>query len=175
MLIAEIEPEQLEGNLAEVYAYWLKAKGDALIGPSWRNFDMLELPPKLLPSLLVLDIAEPVKNSVYRYWGRELTYIHGADLTGKSPYDLTPQALADQLLADHSKVVANRKPLCGHYIFETFDHYKLTHSMIRLPLSSDGETVSNILIATDYSERAIKMIEKFRMEYQDGSRRRALA
>lgn len=175
MLIAEIDPERLEGGLADVYAYWLKAKGDAKIGPSWTDFDMLELPPKLLPSLLVLDIADPVKESVYRYWGRELTYIHGVDMTGKCPYSLPPQDFADQLLTDHTKVVKSKKPLSGHYIFETFDHYKLTHSMIRLPLSNDGTTVTNIVIATDYSETALKMINKFRQDYQEGIRRRAIA
>ncbi|MCK5777448.1 MAG: hypothetical protein KAH11_01580 [Rhodospirillales bacterium] len=96
-------------------------------------------------------------------------------MTNKCPYSLRPQDLADQLLTDHTKVVNSKKPLCGHYIFETFDHYKLTHSMIRLPLSNDGMTVTNIVIATDYSQTSLQMINKFRQDYQEGLRRRAIA
>ncbi len=47
--------------------------------------------------------------------------------------------------------------------------------MIRLPLSNDGSTVTNIVIATDYSGKALQMIDKFRQDYQEGSRRRAIA
>ncbi|MBO6518817.1 MAG: hypothetical protein JJ900_12325 [Rhodospirillales bacterium] len=173
MLIAEIEPDDLEGGLADVYRYWLDLKGTADIGPAWRDFDMLELPPGLLPSMLVIDVADPMTDSVYRYWGRELSYIHGVDMTGKCPYDLTPVELGQQLLTDHTKVVQSRRPSFGHYIFETFDKYKLTHSMIRLPLSNDGMFVDNIVVITDFSENALRMIDKFRVDYREGSRRQA--
>lgn len=175
MLVAEIEPETLVTGLADIYRYWLGLKGNAEIGPAWRDFDMLELPSGLLPSILIIDVAQPMTDSRYRYWGRELSYIHGVDMTGKCPYDLKPTEFGRQLLADHSKVVQTRKPSFGHYIFETFDKYKLTHSMIRLPLSNDDTVVDNIVIATDFSEKALRMIEKFRMDYRDGTRRQAMS
>jgi hypothetical protein len=96
-----------------------------------------------------------------------MTEIHGEDMTSRHPHDLSPPGFGDQVLADHRKVVEQKTPLAWHYSFLAAGGYMHSHSLVRLPLSNDGETVTQIVVAIDYSREALDLIREGREKYAE--------
>lgn len=157
MRIVKVGIDDLSSGLKTVHAYWDGLRNGRL-APSWGEFDLVKLPPHLLPTTMVVDIRAPLENSIFRYWGSKLTEIHGTDMTSRHPYDLTPPEFGRQLLADHRMVIEARKPMAWHYSFLAAGGYMHSHGLIRLPLSSDNETISHMVVVVDYSREALDLI-----------------
>jgi hypothetical protein len=90
---AAFEPEALTPGLLAVFAYWADLGGETL-GCSRRDLDLMKLPSSLVPTTILIDIADPMENSTYRFWGSGLTRMYGSDMTGQSPYGLYPEEFA---------------------------------------------------------------------------------
>lgn len=161
MRVVPIDLTELPPNLRAAHEYWLTLKGDR-IAPTWQEFELLEIPPAALPTTMVIDIADPLENSRFRFWGSKMTDIHGVEMTGKCPYDLTPPELSKQLYEDHSLVVNEVREIAHNYSFEASAGYIHSHSVIRLPVSNDGAHVTQIVVVVDYSPEALEMITRNR-------------
>lgn len=149
--------DDLTSGLREVFDYWTRVKGSA-IAPRWRDIDLTEIPSRLVPTTMVIDIGEPLSTSTYRYWGSVLTDLHGSDMTGKRPYDLEPAEFASQLAVDHQALVDSKRPSAGINTFDTKDGLRKTHMVVRLPLCDDSVNVSHIMIVADNSPEAMALI-----------------
>ncbi len=147
----------LPSDLAGIMAYWteLCAGRDA---PVWRDVDLLQIPPRLLPMTMVIDILQPLEKSVFRFWGSELTRIHGVEMTGKHPYDLKPPAFGQRLLIDHQAIVDDKCASARHYSFMTTHGYVHSHTALRVPIMNDGENVSQVIVVIDFSPEALSRI-----------------
>ncbi len=157
---------ELPTDLATVMAYWtdLCAERPA---PVWRDVDLVQFPSRLLPMTMVIDIMQPLEKSIFRFWGSELTRIHGVEMTGKSPYDLKPLALGQRLRVDHQDIVNNKRPNANHYSFMTRHGYVHAHTALRVPVMNDGETVSQIIVVVDFSPEALARIRNTGSTYAD--------
>lgn len=149
-----IELAELTPVLRQAFDYWKSLKRND-IGPSWQEFDLSELPPKILPTAMVVDIKTPMSDNVFRFWGSELTFIHGREMTGRCPYDLDPPEFGRQLLADHTAIVESKAPHAVLYEVLGIKGYTHSHMVLRLPLSQDGAVVSHIVVCADYSDEAL--------------------
>jgi len=165
MRIVNVGIDDLSSSLKTVHAYWDVLR-NGRIAPSWSEFDLIKLPLDLLPTTMVVDIREPLENSIFRFWGSKLTEIHGEDMTSRHPYDLTPPAFGKQLLADHRQVIEARIPMGWHYSFLAAGGYMHSHGLIRLPLSNDNEHINHIVVVVDYSREALELIRLGREKHQ---------
>jgi len=143
--------DDLTEEQAALLAYWrgLPATGGM---PTWRDFELPSVPAQLLPSTLVIDMAPKPEDCRFRYWGTGMTRVHGADKTGQCPYDLQPPELGRRIREDHQQVCDSKQPSAGVYGFTSANSFQQMQKVLRLPLSDDGETVTQIVVCIDYSE-----------------------
>ena len=121
-------------------AYWHECRGEAF-APRWKDFHLHDLPARTLPYVLVLDLVEEPAGFVYRYWGSGHTLYHGRDYTGLRVADMT-DAWSAALLADqYREVVEARGPIV---FVNSYDGVDEPLYSLRMPLSNDGETVSQL-------------------------------
>jgi hypothetical protein len=166
MRVAKVDIKDLPSGLRAAHAYWESLKNKN-VGPAWKEFELIELPAKLLPTTMVIDIHEPLEYSLFRYWGSMLTEIHGVEMTSKCPYDLGSPQFGRQLLADHREIVEKKVPMAWHYSFLTVGGYVHSHSMVRLPLSNDGKNVHYIVVVVDYSPEALQLMKLGREKFNE--------
>jgi len=140
--------DDLPKGLQAVYDYWRGLGGEEL-RCGWEQFDLSAIPSGLVPSTMVVDIGPAMEDNRYRFWGSQMTRIHGGDMTGKSPYELEPREMADVLYKNHEKVIEERAPSASIFEFVKAADTAHSHRTLRLPLSDDGESVGQIVIVVD--------------------------
>jgi len=144
---------RVSNELKPAMDYWCDLAKDDVIGPSWREFDLLKLPPTMLPAVIVVDVDHARSDLLYRYFGSQIAEVFGADHTGKNfsqlsaPYITVSRETYDWVLEDKMPV---------SLILE-FSRVKATTQVmetLRLPLSDNGVEVTNILsVARFFSDR----------------------
>lgn len=156
MFRTDLSLADLEEPLTSVLAYW-RARGGETLGCAWTSFHLHELPPKALPTTMVLDMFDDMALNRYRFWGSQMTEIHGTDMTGKSPYNLTPKDFAEDLRGQHQRIRAEGRAgaqLVGFRHERGFDHM---HTVLRLPLSNDGNRVDHLVMVAWFTPKALEI------------------
>lgn len=151
-------------SLIAALDYWDECR-KGRFAPAWRDFDLMALPSKVIPSTSVIDIADPLSDSTYRFWGSHMTVIYGRDLTGGCPYKIHTPAFGRVLLARHEKMMRERKPSSTHFRFTTGNLDRRSHTVLRFPLSNDGAGIHHIVVISDYSPEALQRIEESGLEF----------
>ncbi|MEQ8228096.1 MAG: hypothetical protein RIA64_08420 [Rhodospirillales bacterium] len=150
---------ELTEPLTSVLNYWRGLGGEEL-ACSWPQFNLVDLPPQVLPTTLVVDVFDDMSKNRFRYWGSKMTEIHGADMTGRSPYDMSPRDFAEDLRNQHSEIRTERTASADTlgFIHERgFDHM---HTVLRMPLSNDGHSVDHIVGVVWYTDEALRRIQR---------------
>ncbi|MEQ8319012.1 MAG: PAS domain-containing protein [Rhodospirillales bacterium] len=166
MRIAHVELKDLPSGLKSVHDCWDSLRNHRF-APSWSEIDLVRFPANLLPTTMVVDVHDPVEDSIFRYWGSKLSEIHGCDMTSLSPYALTPAEFGQQLLEDHKEIIEKKIPMAWHYSFLAAGGYMHSHSLIRLPLSNDGKNVHHIIVVVDYSDEAKQLMKLGREKFDE--------
>ncbi len=161
-----VDVAELPDDMAALWAYWDGLRGDR-VAPPWSAFDLFEVPARLLPTTMVVNIADPIENSSYRFWGSGLTLIHGRDMTGGCPYDLQPASLGRQVLQHHKEAVAQKTAIARTLYFQTARGLQHEQTLIRLPLSDDGEHVHHLVIVVDHSAETLEKLKAEGKVYAD--------
>ena len=161
-----IELDELPPDLAAIYAYWKSLKCNS-IAPSWDQFDLFLLPPIILPTTAVCDIEKELGSSTFRFWGSHLTPVQGQDMTGRRMDEMMPLNHRLNIFAAHERVVRERHPNASCHGRRELGGIAKAQLVLRLPLSSDGETVDKTVVCVDYSDWARRMIGSSRTEYLD--------
>jgi len=144
-LVQEVYPEKIPSHLADLYEYWL-GKSCNELGPSWDNFRLDEIKPQFLPWITIVDVipGEPL-DFKYRFWGSSRTTLQGYDKTGQTTSSLTPKTVSEKVTAEYVAVCEVKKPV--HVITSSAKgaSREFRYDSIRLPLSTDGNSVDKIL------------------------------
>ncbi|GHD59345.1 hypothetical protein GCM10017083_43390 [Thalassobaculum fulvum] len=139
-----------EPVVAEALAAWNRLRGDRAM-PAPSDLDVLDLPRRLLPHLLLLDIEhEPALRFRWRLIGTHTTAALGRDSTGRYWDELYDGRGFGMLTRGPLWVLEHRRPvrILGRAVYADKAH---VHSeSVHLPLSRDGTSVNRILIATVY-------------------------
>lgn len=143
--------ENLPETLREVLEYWRGLGGEDL-RCAWAQVDLMAIPKQFLPSTTVVDIGAEMTDNRYRYWGSKMTRIHGSDMTGKSPFDIDPKEMAEAICESHADIIKNPRWTAHAYEFIRASGVEHRHVTLRMPLSDDGKTVSQIVTVIDLSE-----------------------
>jgi hypothetical protein len=145
--------------LADVLNHWRARGGEDLACP-WSKFQMHLLPPQVLPTTLVIDVFDDMERNRYRFWGSRMTVIHGKDMTGRSPYDLSPPDFAEDLRIQHREICETRAAGADLLGFQHERGFTQSHTILRLPLADDGRSVSHIVGVIWYSPETLKRLEQ---------------
>lgn len=145
----------LEGNTVPTFEaalrYWNDLRADAF-APGWRDFDLMQIPAALLPYTIVADLHLDQGYVGYRYYGSGMAELHGFELTGKTSNDLQPPGLRAHIVAQYREVAEARRPLLFATDIVVKQGIRMRHLVFRLPLSNDGETVSNVVTFEDVGD-----------------------
>ena len=78
-----------------------------------------------------------------------MTRIHGSDMTGKSPYTISPSDFAETLRDQHRDLIRQGTASASVYQFIRVDGILQRHTTMRMPLYDDGKKISNIVVVVD--------------------------
>ena len=119
--------------------------------PMWRDVDLSRFPGDIIPFITVIDVSDSGDPFSYRFWGTGHTRVKGVDLTGKSPQSMLPKVVADLIFQEFTLVRNNKTPMSFvHDIRPQSDEASRIQETLRLPLSNDGQNVTNILSLADW-------------------------
>lgn len=137
----------------EILDYWHKKCAGAF-APAWTDIQLMDLPAVLLPRCIVVDLDGADGPIRYRYFGTAIAELHGYELTNKTIQDMKPPDFRDQVIKQYRMLQEKRKPIffVAHFPFLT--GRRTYQYLLRLPLSSDGKTVTNALSVQDISDQS---------------------
>ncbi len=135
-------------DLMPVYQHWSKLL-DGRFAPSRADFDPTQVPGRLLSRMMMVDVLEDPPDFRYRLWGTAIRDLHGFDLKGRSVRELKPKAYAELIWQQYTETVERAAPAL--YVNQVPGKSNLWHrqGVLRLPFSSDGESV-DIVLSVDY-------------------------
>ncbi len=158
----EIEVSRLANpNFPELMEIWNALRG-VRFAPAWHDVNLSTFPGTIIPFITVVDVTEEPVSFIYRFWGTGHTRVKGTDLTGKSPLSTTPREVAEFIHYEFTRVRDKATPMAFlHDIRPQPDEPSRFQETLRLPLSSDGETVTNILSLADWQTDQIYWSEMY--------------
>lgn len=156
----DISLSSLPENLDAVFCYWKSLADREQTRPRWSDFDLLRVPPDLLPTTMVYDIQDPIIESKYRFWGTGMTALYGKDYTGQTISSLSPISVRESL-ANALSIVCQHKAPNAHTPHFTNNFGNLEHQCIlRLPLFDKPGVVTKIVTLIDSSSEAMRAFQE---------------
>ncbi|MGJ3261394.1 MAG: hypothetical protein ACFE0S_17470 [Rhodospirillales bacterium] len=146
----------MNSGCSEIYDHWNAVRG-ARFAPDWTGFDLIRQPANLVRYTHVVDVSADPFDVTFRFWGTGLTEVLYFDRTGHSlrttPMGYLDERRREQVMADYRTVVETREPM--PFLWDassTREHARrMVVPSIRLPLSWDGENVTNIVTHFDFA------------------------
>lgn len=141
-------------GLEFLYRYWCgKKAGDRL--PRRADIDPTEIPGRLWPSLMLLDVVGEGDEVRFRYRlvGTAFTHAFGRDPTNEFVDEALParSGYRDFIVQLYREMITLRKPIYSENLFALDGQPgPMVTKRLSLPLSSDGETVDMALAAHLY-------------------------
>ena len=133
----------------EVYRYW-EAKRAGRFAPAWDEFHLVDLPSDIIPYIRVADVINDGDDFLYLFWGTGLATIRAMDRTGMR-LSAIKSLRTETALAEYRRIVQDKSCFTIVYDARSGEGRLSLHApSIRLPLSSDGETVDKIVCYTDF-------------------------
>ena len=114
--------------------------------PARADLDPLEISPRILPGLCLVDVVPDARRYVYRLVGTGEVEVRGNDPTGKSVAEACFAPNPENALGCYDTVVESKAPLLDVEPFIAPNGRYVTEETIFLPLSSDGTHVDMVLV-----------------------------
>ncbi len=137
---------------ARLHTYWRgkcrNGKNGAHLLPARADIDPLEIPPDLLPGIVLLEIEtqDGRRRFRLRLLGSDVEAMTGSDETGRYYDEVTDQpGLYDKIDALLGQLIADRRPIYMAAPSGAEGRGFLWFGRLALPLASDGETVDMVL------------------------------
>ncbi len=142
--------EDLSGMLSVVFSRWNEVRG-ADWAPTWFGFSLENLPPKVIPWCVAVNVEHDPEDFVYRFWGTERARLQGQELTGRSVSEFEPASMSRTLRQEYAQVVETRSVFLIRKRHTTLSGLALGFESLRLPLS-DGDADTAVILSIARSE-----------------------
>lgn len=130
--------------LGPALSYWTgKRSGRSM--PRKRDIDPIEIPPKILPNLQIIDVIDGGARFRYRLIGTALVDAYGKDFSGRIVDELFPDDRLDFVQGLYRSVCTSKAPIFSRNKYHTPRDVDLFSMRIYMPLSEDGVAVQHIL------------------------------
>ncbi|HKT20894.1 MAG TPA: PAS domain-containing protein [Stellaceae bacterium] len=145
-------PPALFGHatLSALLRYWEKKRGKRRM-PARRDIDPIEMDRRVLPQLMLCEVAEHGNVIRFRLVGTSLAKRLGFDPTGQRLGDLPESGYIDFLGGLLRRSYADAAPVYGESSFHWGIKGRLEARHLLLPLSAGGAEPGIVLVATAYS------------------------
>jgi len=130
--------------LGSALAFWLEKRAGRAM-PCKRDIDPVEVPPRILPNLQIIDVINGGARFRYRLIGTALADAFGRDFSGRYPDEMFPDDRLAYILCIYRTVCRSKAPLFSRNKYHTTKNIDLVASRVYLPLSDDGVNVHHIL------------------------------
>jgi hypothetical protein len=143
--------EGLPADLRAIFDYWRSKRAGRKM-PARADLDPAELKMQL-PSMILVDVVYDgvgKADFVYRLAGTHEVDVRGENPTGKRVAEAFFGPSLENVLGCYQSVVDRREPYLDDDYFLRDGDYFADEANIFLPLSSDGERVTMILVYTAY-------------------------
>jgi hypothetical protein len=141
--------------LSDALAFWLARRG-ARTMPRKSDLDPVEMPPRLLPQL---QIIEPIADGRFRFRlvGTAAVEAYGRDYTGRCPDEMFTPDRAAFIQRIYRTACETRRPVFSRNKYITTKNVDLIANRLYLPLSDDDATVDFILgvLTFDYGTEVL--------------------
>jgi hypothetical protein len=124
-------------------AYWAAKRGGRSM-PSRRDIDPIEISPKILPNLQIIDVIDGGARFRFRLVGTTVVEIYGSDFSGKYPDEMFPDDRLKFVEGVYRTVCETKAPLFCRNRYYTPKNLELVASRIYMPLSDDDWNVHHI-------------------------------
>ena len=152
------ETADLPGRLREFLNFWHGLRGDRW-APTWQEFHLPDVPPSIIPYVIVLDVVQDPLDFIYRFWGTGNTTSIGYDCTGMSVSQ--NRLFSAKVMSECKQLMVERRPLVWFSKVTRDDGLHREYARVRAPLSDDGETVTHIVSAVHIVEMQKNMFDGF--------------
>jgi hypothetical protein len=144
-------PDQAPAGLEPLLRYWERKRGTRRM-PRRADIDPAEM-VGFLPAVMLVDVVADARRYVYRLVGTREVQARGRDPTGRPVGEAFIGSSRESVLANYDHVSLTGAPHIDlKTVITSGDRLDNSH-VIFLPLSEDGETVSQILVYTDFSPK----------------------
>ncbi|MDF1735699.1 MAG: PAS domain-containing protein [Minwuia sp.] len=144
--ILDIRDQQLR----DLYTYWQTMRGDRRI-PSRSSFSPAEV-PRLLPSLILLDVEPGTGRMVVRVLGTRVATVYGKDYTGRYLDEIYFGANTTSVLDDYGTCARDGVPVLGERNFRNVRDVVYRMERLILPFSDDGKSVNKLIAGLHFIE-----------------------
>lgn len=160
-LVVPATREILKGDLKDLFEYWNELRRSRF-APSLSRLDWARVPHRLLPQIAVVDVRRDPFDFVYSHWGVGRSIMQGTDYTGKSVREFQPEGMAVKAIREYSDVVGHRTAICVQTEqLEKDGSAPFDYQFLRLPFSSHGVEVNQIMSVGLYDEAVMKRAFEF--------------
>lgn len=132
-----------DGRLYDLIDYWSDRRGGRLL-PARADINPIDL-PKLIGSLMLLDVEQNPLRLRYRLIGTTITTMMDRDSTGRYYDEMYEPDLLEAVYESFRWIIAERRPLRAHGDAFYPDKNCYWYEIVNLPLAADGETVDMML------------------------------
>jgi hypothetical protein len=140
--------------LGPVLAYWTAKRGDRSM-PRKCDIDPLEIPPKILPNLQLIDVIDGGARFRYLLVGTALVDAFGRDFSGQYPDDMFSDDRLNSTQGIYRAVCNSKTPLFSRNKYHTPKNIDLFALRIYAPLPNDDSHVHHILGALRFEYGAL--------------------
>ncbi|GHD43522.1 hypothetical protein GCM10017083_09810 [Thalassobaculum fulvum] len=137
------------GFFRPLLQYW-DARRAGRIAPARGDIDPLDLPPALLPHVVLIEVRRDPLEFSYRLAGTAADTIHGQSLKGVRVLDLRPESFAKILNADLMRMAED---LTMQFVLHTFTNREgktRRFRVLRLPLCDAAGRLEMVLVLADH-------------------------
>jgi hypothetical protein len=147
----EITSADIAGkDIDAAYQYWNHVRREQF-APARRDIKLDELPPKLIPSVAIVDFVDDPIDYLYRFFGTNLVQVSGMELTGKRYFadKVKGYGFVNEKL--FPEMIIRREPLFHIVKWQSIRDVSYETTSVRLPLSDDGKTVTGCMTANAWA------------------------
>lgn len=134
--------------------YWIKIRGTRPM-PSRADLDPLDI-RKLLPNVLLIDVAHNPLDFRYRLIGTKIVSQLNNDHTGKWMSEIPHQKPPSKIWSSCETVVTEKIPMTTEVPYEGRNKDFSVSEDIVMPLSGDGVTVNMLFVVVDFFSRSVE-------------------
>jgi hypothetical protein len=134
--------------LGPAHEYW-RGKCGARPMPRRRDIDPTEI-PRLLPNIQITELVDGGKRIRYRLAGTAIVEAYGAQLAGKYFDEVFSGERLHFIETNYRKMCGEKRPVMVRNRYHSARNVELICTRLIMPLSEDGETVTQCLSAMSF-------------------------
>lgn len=134
--------------LAAAFAAWRGWAGEAP-APRWADVNLLDLPARLLPTTVVVDVVEGEDDYVYRFWGTGMRDFYGVDETRRRLSQTLLSPFMEVTFEQLGLVRESGEPVYYHITLRQPNGISALKRNVRLPVMDRPGEVTKILTVSE--------------------------